>query len=65
MMRVHRSKPPDSIGDKFITIDPGGSGKILKPGGKISDTTGPIDIEDLISKFAFGDIKSDDKKDTK
>ena len=53
------------IGDKFINIDPGGGGQVLKPGGKISETNAPIDIEELISKYAFGDINKDDKKDTK
>jgi len=53
------------IGDKFINIDPGGGGQILKPGGRISETTAPIDIEELISKYAFGDINKDDNKDTK
>jgi phospholipid/cholesterol/gamma-HCH transport system substrate-binding protein len=53
------------IGDKFIKIDPGGAGSILKPGGSITETTSPIDIEDLISKYAFGDIKKEDKKETK
>ena len=45
------------IGDKFIRIDPGGSGEILKPGATIIDTTTPPDIEDLIGKYAFGDVK--------
>jgi len=53
------------IGDKFIKIDPGGAGGILKPGGSITETTSALDIEDLISKYAFGDIKKDDKKETK
>jgi phospholipid/cholesterol/gamma-HCH transport system substrate-binding protein len=53
------------IGDKFINIEPGGGGQILKPGGRISETNAPIDIEELISKYAFGDIKKDDKKDAK
>lgn len=53
------------IGDKFIKIDPGGGGEILKPGGRISETNAPIDIEELISKYAFGDIKKDDKKESK
>jgi phospholipid/cholesterol/gamma-HCH transport system substrate-binding protein len=53
------------IGDKFINIEPGGGGQILKPGGRISETNAPIDIEELISKYAFGDITKDDKKDTK
>ena len=49
------------IGDKFIKIDPGGAGDILKPGGTITETTSALDIEDLISKYTFGDIKKDDK----
>ncbi len=53
------------IGDRFIKIDPGGGGEILKPGGVITETTSPVDIEDLISKYAFGDVKKDDKKETK
>jgi phospholipid/cholesterol/gamma-HCH transport system substrate-binding protein len=53
------------IGDTFIKIDPGGAGGILKPGGSITDTTSPVDIEDLIGKYAFGDIKKDEKKETK
>jgi phospholipid/cholesterol/gamma-HCH transport system substrate-binding protein len=44
------------IGDKFINIDPGGSGEILKPGGTIINTASPLDMEELISKYAFGDI---------
>jgi phospholipid/cholesterol/gamma-HCH transport system substrate-binding protein len=51
------------IGDKYVKIDPGGAGNILKPGGTIADTNSPIDVEDLISKYAFGDIKKDDKKE--
>lgn len=53
------------IGDKFVKIDPGGSGDILKPGGAITETTSPLDLEDLISKYAFGDIEKDDKKESK
>jgi phospholipid/cholesterol/gamma-HCH transport system substrate-binding protein len=53
------------IGDKFIKIDPGGGGTMLKPGARISETNAPIDVEDLIGKYAFGDVKKDDKKDTK
>jgi phospholipid/cholesterol/gamma-HCH transport system substrate-binding protein len=53
------------IGDKFVNIDPGGGGEILKPGGRITETNSPIDIEDLIGKYAFGDIKKDNKKNTK
>jgi phospholipid/cholesterol/gamma-HCH transport system substrate-binding protein len=50
------------IGDKFVKVDPGGGGDVLKPGGRITETTSPIDIEDLIGKYAFGDIKKDTTK---
>ena len=53
------------IGDKFVKIDAGGGGNILKPGGTITETTSPIDVEDLISKYAFGEIKKDDNKKAK
>ncbi|MEK6776311.1 MAG: outer membrane lipid asymmetry maintenance protein MlaD [bacterium] len=53
------------IGDKFIKVDPGGGGEVLKPGERITETTSPLDIEDMIGKYAFGDIKKDNKEDTK
>ena len=53
------------IGDKLVKIDPGGGGDILKPGGTITETNSPVEIEDLISKYAFGDLKKEDKKETK
>jgi phospholipid/cholesterol/gamma-HCH transport system substrate-binding protein len=45
------------IGDKFVMVDPGGSGEPLKAGGVISQTSTPPDIDDLIGKFAFGDVR--------
>ena len=45
------------IGDKYVKIDPGGSGEVLKPGGMITQTSVPADIEDLIGKYTFGDAK--------
>jgi phospholipid/cholesterol/gamma-HCH transport system substrate-binding protein len=45
------------IGDKFVSIDPGGSEAVLKPGAAIVDTQSPTDLMDLISKYAFGDVK--------
>jgi phospholipid/cholesterol/gamma-HCH transport system substrate-binding protein len=53
------------IGDKLITIDPGGGADILKTGGTITETNSPLDIEDLIGKYVFGDLKKDDKKESK
>jgi phospholipid/cholesterol/gamma-HCH transport system substrate-binding protein len=45
------------IGDKYVKIDPGEAGEPLKPGGTITQTSVPADIEDLIGKYAFGDAK--------
>ena len=50
------------IGDKFVKIDPGGGGTLLKPGDRISETTAPLDIEDLIGKYAFGDAANKGNK---
>jgi phospholipid/cholesterol/gamma-HCH transport system substrate-binding protein len=50
------------IGDKYVSLDPGGGGDLLKPGSTIVDTQSPIDLQELISKYAFGDVG---KKDTK
>lgn len=45
------------IGDMYLSIDPGGAGERLKPGGSIIETQPAVDIADLISKYAFGDVK--------
>jgi phospholipid/cholesterol/gamma-HCH transport system substrate-binding protein len=45
------------IGDMHLSIDPGGAGTLLKPGGTITETQPPLDIADLIGKYAFGDVK--------
>jgi phospholipid/cholesterol/gamma-HCH transport system substrate-binding protein len=44
------------IGDKFMDIDPGGGGDILAPGEVIFDTESPVDLNDLIGKYAFGGV---------
>ncbi len=51
------------IGDKYLSIDPGGGGDLLKPNGVITDTQAAVDIEQLISKYAFGDVKKDKDND--
>jgi len=45
------------IGDKYIMISPGGSDIILKPGELITETESAVDLEDLISKYIFGDAE--------
>ncbi|MBW2219403.1 MAG: outer membrane lipid asymmetry maintenance protein MlaD [Deltaproteobacteria bacterium] len=44
------------IGDKYIMLTPGGSDVALKPGDTIIETESALDLEDLISKYAFDDI---------
>ncbi|UCG07974.1 MAG: outer membrane lipid asymmetry maintenance protein MlaD [Desulfobacterales bacterium] len=44
------------IGDKYIKLSPGGSDQVLKEGEMITETESSLDIEELISKYAFGDV---------
>lgn len=48
------------IGDKYVSIDPGGLGEPLKSGDTIIQTQSAVDVADLISKYAFGDIKKEE-----
>ena len=45
------------IGDMFLSIDPGGAGKLLGPGETIIETQPALDIVDLIGKYAFGEVR--------
>jgi len=49
------------IGDKYLNIDPGGGGNLLPENGVITDTQAAVDIEELISKYAFGEVKKEPK----
>lgn len=44
------------VGDKYIGITPGGSEEIIGKGGRIRDTQPALDMETLISNFAFGKL---------
>lgn len=44
------------IGDRYISLSPGGSGFPLEPGDLIVDTESALDIESLISRFALGGL---------
>lgn len=44
------------IGDRYLSLSPGGSGFPLEAGDLIVDTESALDIESLISRFAFGGI---------
>lgn len=44
------------IGEKFVQISPGGSERVIKPNGKITEVEPPIDLEELLSKYVFGKV---------
>ncbi len=45
------------IGDKYVSISPGGSDIYLSAGDMIVDTEPPVDFEALVSKYVFGNVK--------
>jgi len=45
------------IGDKYVRIIPGGSEDYLGDGDRITDTESAVDLEELVSKYIFGDMK--------
>ncbi len=45
------------IGDRYVSIDPGGAAPLLNSGGTITQTEPPVDIEELIGKYMFGEVK--------
>lgn len=44
------------IGEKFVQISDGAAVELVGPGGQIRQTESAVDIEALISKYAFGDL---------
>ena len=46
------------IGDKYIALAPGSDSKNLAAGGIITDTESAMDLESMISRFAFGNVSS-------
>lgn len=45
------------IGDRYVQIDPGGAEEKLGHGDSIIETEAPIDLQELIGKYAFGDVE--------
>lgn len=44
------------MGEKYISISPGGSDKMLAPGEWIRETEAPIDLEELLAKYIYGKV---------
>ncbi len=50
-------KTAGMIGDKYIRLTPGGSDEKLNNGDLITETESAMDIEELVSKYVFGDAE--------
>ena len=46
------------IGERYVDISPGKATDQLQPGGHIRDTESPVDIQEIITKFIFGNVES-------
>lgn len=44
------------IGEKFVSVSPGGGGDPLKPGEKIRETESGLDLEELVSQYVHGNV---------
>ena len=44
------------IGDKYLRILQGGSEDMLQEGDLITETESTVDLEELVSKYIFGDV---------
>ncbi|MFT5881181.1 MAG: phospholipid/cholesterol/gamma-HCH transport system substrate-binding protein [Moritella sp.] len=47
------------LGDKYLSLTPGGDDELLSAGDSIEETESALDIEDIISKYVFS---SDNEK---
>jgi len=45
------------IGDKYVSLSPGASDRVIPPNGKIRDTESAVDMEQLIGEFIHGSAK--------
>jgi phospholipid/cholesterol/gamma-HCH transport system substrate-binding protein len=54
------------LGDKFVDIEPGNEDAVIAPGGKITHTQAPFDLENAVGQMIFGQTKKESggSKDT-
>ncbi len=45
------------IGEKYVRLSPGGSERLIQPGGRIREVEPPVDLEELIGKYIFGQVE--------
>lgn len=44
------------IGEKYVSLSPGGGGEVLPVGGTIRDTESGLDLEELVSQYIHGKV---------
>jgi phospholipid/cholesterol/gamma-HCH transport system substrate-binding protein len=47
------------LGEAFVSLSPGASEKDLQDGGRIARTEPPLDLVELLSKYAFGSVEGE------
>lgn len=47
------------IGERYVEISPGKGTTPLPSGGTIRETEAPVDIQEVITKFIFGNVETD------
>jgi phospholipid/cholesterol/gamma-HCH transport system substrate-binding protein len=50
------------IGDKYLALAPGADEQLLEPDGLLTETESAVDLESLISRFAFGNVEKEPAK---
>ncbi|MGE5664666.1 MAG: outer membrane lipid asymmetry maintenance protein MlaD [Deltaproteobacteria bacterium] len=45
------------IGDRYISLSPGASDRMIPPGGKVRETESPPDLDQLIAELIHGNAK--------
>jgi phospholipid/cholesterol/gamma-HCH transport system substrate-binding protein len=49
------------LGDKYISLAAGSAEDILPEGGRLTETESSLDLESLLSRFAFGAVQPEKK----
>lgn len=51
------------IGERYVEILPGSAANQIAPGGNIRNTEAPVDIQETITKFIFGNVETQTSAD--
>jgi len=53
------------IGERYVEISPGTAANQIAPGGDIRNTEAPVDLQETITKFIFGNVETNASPDGK